>query len=178
MYVSALSLGARGWVQILAFVIFGALLLVFARGVAKTMGPGPASRAGPVLLAVIAVCILASGPFVMDPMNTLRESMSAHGMTHQVLGAIVFSLMPVACFVFFRRFRAERAWQWFQWWTLACGTIIVAAVVLLKVAQLGLPPQAPNELTRWIGLIQRCALVPFLAWVFTFALALERRSRA
>ena len=34
MYISALSLGPRGWIQMLNFVIFGLLLLAFARGIA------------------------------------------------------------------------------------------------------------------------------------------------
>jgi len=80
---SALSLGSRGWIQILNFVVFGALLLVFARGVAAELPDGMASRAGPILLAIIAVSISASGAFVMDPMNTPREQMSVHGILHQ-----------------------------------------------------------------------------------------------
>ncbi len=48
MYVSALSLGPSGWVQILNFVIFGLLLLAFARGVgAGSPGTGAPSRRTP-----------------------------------------------------------------------------------------------------------------------------------
>ena len=35
-YVSELSLGPRGWIQIANFVVFGALVLVFASGVAAS----------------------------------------------------------------------------------------------------------------------------------------------
>src|SRR4051812_1284151 len=95
MYVSALSLGPRGWVQILNFVVFGLLLLVFARGMASEFQTGKASKAGPVLLTVIAIAFLGSGPFVMDPTGTLPAQMSGHGLTHGILGGLVFSLMPV-----------------------------------------------------------------------------------
>jgi hypothetical protein len=178
MYVSALSLGPRGWIQVLAFVAFGASLLVFAWGVAAAFPSGPASRVGPRLLAVIAAGILVSGPFVMDPVGTPRAQMTVHGLVHQALGAVVFALMPVTCLVFLRRFRADAAWRALRAWTLAAAAIIAGAIVLLKVAQLGLPPRPPNAWTPWVGLLQRVALVTFLAWLFTFALALHRRGAA
>jgi hypothetical protein len=175
MYVSALSLGPRGWIQILNFIVFGALLLAFARGVAAEFRDGPASRAGPALLTIIAISLVASGPFVMDPMNTPRAQMSVHGMVHQIFGAIVFTLMPVTCFVFARRFRADSPWRAFGVSTLTAGVTIVVAIVLLKIAQLGLPPRTPNALTAWVGLLQRAALVTFLAWLFAFAFGVHRR---
>jgi hypothetical protein len=35
--------------------------------------------------------------------------MSVHGTVHGIFGALVFSLMPVSCFVFLRRFREVKA---------------------------------------------------------------------
>jgi hypothetical protein len=150
MYVSELSLGPRGWIQIVNFVVFGALLCVFARTASSDL------RIPRALLTVIAVCIAGSGPLVMDAVGT--EHATAHGMVHQLLGAIVFSLMPVTCFVY--------AWRVRSWWTLAAGVVIFLAVVVLKVAQLG-------SMSSYRGLFQRIALVTFLAWVF--ALAVQRR---
>jgi len=46
MYVSELSLGPRGWIQIVNFVVFGLLFLFFARGVAAEFRQGKASKAG------------------------------------------------------------------------------------------------------------------------------------
>lgn len=111
MYVSVLSLGSRGWVQILNFVVFGVLLLIFSWGVAAGFPNGKASRGGPILLRIIAIGYLLSGPFVMDPANTPRNQMTFHGTIHGILGGIVFSLMPVSCFVFLRRFREDPEWQ-------------------------------------------------------------------
>ena len=176
MFVSALSLGPRGWVQILNFVVLGALLLVFARGVDTRLGDGRRARAGPVLLAIIAVSILVSGPFVMDPAGTPPARMSLHGWIHQLFGAVVFSLMPVSCFVFWRRFRADPGWRSFQSWTLAAGILITAAVLGLKVAQRP-PTDGLDALGGLVGLFQRTALVTYLIWVFAFALGLHRRAR-
>ncbi len=53
-YVSALSLGPRGWIQIANFILFGGLLFLFTRGVAAEFPKGKASRSGLTLLTIIA----------------------------------------------------------------------------------------------------------------------------
>jgi hypothetical protein len=169
-YVSALSLGPRGFVQVANFVFFGTCLLHFTRGVAAAMPDGPASRSGPILLATIALSYLLSGPFVMDPPGTPPYAMSWHGIAHGVLGAIVFTLMPVVCFVFLRRFARDAVWRWLQTGTLLAGLIIAAAVLLLSVVTK--TAAMADTFAPWVGLIQRAAIVPFMAWVFAFALGL------
>jgi len=72
-FISALSLGPRGWIQIVNFLFLGVTFFVFSRGVAAAFREGKASRAGHVLLTLIAVALFASGPFVMDPMGTVLE---------------------------------------------------------------------------------------------------------
>jgi len=168
MFVSALSFGPRGWIQIANFIFLGAMLLLFARGVAAEFPYGKASRAGPVLLAIVAACYLLSGPFVMDPAITPPAQMSLHGKLHQLFGALVFSLSPISIFVFLRRFRADPRWQPFATFTLVCGLISVCAVVLLAVLPAA-PPAPPNQFNPWEGLIQRAAIVANLVWLFAFA---------
>jgi hypothetical protein len=173
MYVSALSLGPRGWIQIINFIVFGTLFLTFSLGVAAEFKEGKASKAGPVLFAIIALSYFFSGPFVMDPMTTPRAQMSIHGTLHGILGGIVFSLMPVSCFVFLRRFREDTKWRSLQWWTFAAGTIISAAVIFLSIATK--LPAARDTFNERLGLIQRTAIVPYMIWLFTFALGLHKR---
>ena len=110
MFVSELSIGPRGWVQILNFIITGILLLIFALGIKTEFRQGKASKAGPILLLICATCLIVSGPFVMDPLSTPPDQMSWHGIIHNILGAIFFSLSAVSCFVFFRRFRDDPKW--------------------------------------------------------------------
>lgn len=94
-YVSALSLGERGWVQVTSFLIVGVCLLLFTVAVAGEFPDGAASRAGPILLGIIGVGLLLSGPFVMDPVGTPSAELSWHGLIHGVLGGIVFVLMAI-----------------------------------------------------------------------------------
>lgn len=177
MFISALSLGPRGWVQIVNFLLLGAAFFVFSRGVAAAFREGKASRAGHVLLTIIAVAFFASGPFVMDPIGTVRGQLTVHGILHGILGAFVFTLAPATCFVFWRRFRSDEGWRSLRTWTLVAGVVITMAVVLLRIGA----PNAPapdNALTSWVGVIQRTAIITFLAWVFTFARALYQRAGA
>jgi hypothetical membrane protein len=172
MYVSDLSLGPRGWIQMVNFIIWGLLFLIFTRGVANEFKEGKASKAGPILLTIIAFSFFISGFFSTDPGTILTYQMSWHGILHGIFGALVFSLAPVSCFVFYRRFREDSKWQSLSRWTLAACIIIVVSVVFMKIGQLPL-----NPLNAWVGLIQRIALITYLGWIFTFALALHRRSK-
>lgn len=173
-YISALSLGPRGWIQIVNFVVLGVLLLLFAWGVAAEFKDGKASRGGPILLAILAVLFLISGTFVMDPTGTPPAEMSVHGTIHGIAGGIVFLLMPITCFVFLRRFRADPKWQFLQGWTLGLGTFDAAAVILFTLSSK--VPAMITTFSEWQGLIQRAALVPFMLWLLIFALGLRRRT--
>jgi hypothetical protein len=122
----------------------------------------------------MSVALFVSGPFVMDPTGTPTTELTIHGIVHGIFGAIFFSLAPVTCFVFWRRFRRDERWRFLHGWTFAAGIVTAIAVVLLRIATPG--PVAPSTmLTDWIGVIQRTEVIVFLAWVFAFAAALYRR---
>ena len=172
-FISELSIGPRGWIQIINFIILGTLFLVFTWGVAAEFREGKASKWGLILLAIIGFSFLVSGPLVTDIAGTPRDQMSLQGTLHGIFGALVFSLSPVSCFVFWRRFREDPKWQHMQTWTLTAGIITTVAVVLLSAST----KQAiqPNAFSPWNGLIQRMVIVPYLIWIFTFALTLRNQ---
>lgn len=172
-YISALSLGSRGWIQMVNFVVLGVLLLLFTRGVAAEFQTGKASRWGLILLTILAILFMVSGPFVMDPTGTPLNQTTVHGTIHGLAGGIIFILMPISCFVFLRRFRVDLNWRSIQWWTLILGIIVSAAVVLLTISSK--LPDVQNVFKDWLGLIQRFIIVPFMLWVFIFAVGLHRR---
>lgn len=172
-YVSALSLGPRGWTQIANFVVVGACLLLFSRAVTLAFPSGRASRVGPVLLAIVALGYLLSGPFAMDPAGTAPTAMSPHGLTHGILGGIVFTLMPVVCLVFLRRFAVDPIWRSLYLPTLIATLVIGAAVIVLSLTTK--VPALIETYRPWAGLIQRSAIMPFMAWIVVFAVGLLLR---
>jgi hypothetical protein len=168
MFVSELSLGPLGWVQILNFVLTGTLIVMFGRGLAQHFRTGPASRAGPILMVTIGVSLIASGPFITDP-SAMFDQSTIHGMVHGIFGAIVFTLGPLSCYVFYRRFRIDRAWRDLAGWTLASGLTLTVGIGALKFSQ-----QPGSALYEWKGLVQRILLVILMTWIFVVASRLRR----
>ena len=108
----------------------------------------------------------------MDPTGIPSKNMSIHGLA----GGFVFLLMPTICIVYFRRFLKNPDWRSFKWITLVLGIIEVVAVLFFTIVSK--IPQSPNMFTDWLGLIQRAALIPFMIWLFSFAIELMRRNEA
>ena len=170
MYISALSLGPRGWVQIANFLQLGFLLLIFTRALPDAFANQKAARRSAVLLTILALLFLLSGPFVMDPDGTPPDRMSVHGLIHGLAGGIVFLLMPVTIWVFLPALRVRAPKSALAHWTLTLGLFDALAVLFFTVASKS--PQLQIVFTGWFGLIQRAALVPFMAWLFLLAIDL------
>lgn len=171
MFVSELSLGPYGWVQIVNFVITGTLVLAFGRGLAAHFSTGAASRTGPVLLQSIGVSLIASGPFTTDP-SAMFDQASTHGVVHGIFGALVFTFAPLSCFVFYRRFRGDPGWRPLAGWTLAAGVVLTLGIGLLKISQ-----QPGSGMFEWKGLVQRVILITFMTWIFAVASRLRHHYR-
>jgi len=73
MYIRALSLGPRGWIQITNFIVL--LIILFAKGVAAEFGV--TAHIGVTLLMLIGISLVASGLFVMDPATVPFFQMSS-----------------------------------------------------------------------------------------------------
>jgi hypothetical protein len=175
MYISALSLGNRGWIQISNFIVLGLLLFIFTLGLSKEFQTGKASRGGIITLYIISVLFFISGPFVMDPTETPADQMSVHGLIHGLSGGIVFLLMPIIIFIFLRRFFSDNNWQSFRWWTLILGVIEATGVIIFTyVSKI---PVEQNAYINLLGFFQRIALIPFMVWVFIFGIEVLRKQK-
>jgi len=164
-YVSDLSYFPYGWIQIINFFMIGACMFVFALGVLREQ----ISTAGSVLLLIIAAFYFLSGPFVTDPMNTPLDEKTLHGIVHGILGAVVFSLSPIASLVFGLRFRKTEGYKKLGVRSYAASGVMFLAIVFMKISQ------APeSRLYPMAGLIQRCALLTFYAWIVAFALTIRK----
>ncbi len=172
MFVSELSLAPYGWIQILNFVLTGALVFVFGRGLGAYSRTGAAAQTGPILVQILGLSLFMSGPFTTDSLVP-SDAASTHGLIHGLFGALFFALAPVTCFVFAHRWRTDSAWRPLTGWTLAVGLVLTMSVVLLKISE-----QPSSALFEWKGLVQRVFLVTFMAWLFMFAARLRRLTAA
>lgn len=171
-YVSALALGPRGWLQIASFILCGAGVMGLAALTRRALRARRAGRVGAVLLGIIGACLLASGPFVMDPAGTSPAAQTPHGLVHGILGGVVFLLMPVVPFVLAGPLRPPAAPRWAWWAMLGLGAVTaIADAVFIAVTK------SPNLVTAtepFGGLIQRTVLIPFMAWCVVLALVLAK----
>jgi hypothetical membrane protein len=171
-YVSALSLGERGWVQIANFIICGALIFGFAIGLKRVLPSGKGSTWGPILLGTIGIGLIGSGIFVMDPdlgyPPGAPTTQTLHGNIHLLLGAVVFSALPAVCFVLARRFAADLTWRGWTIYSLVNGVLLIMFIIAQKVAALSTDPKAP------IGLLQRLTIIAGFVWISLLAFQLMR----
>lgn len=118
--ISVLSLGDLGWIQIITFVITGVLTVACAVGMRRALHPGPGSAWGPLLIGAYGFGMIAAGVFSTDPgfgfppgaPEGMPASMSWHAILHSIAFFLAFTSLPVACFVFVRRFASMRQGGW------------------------------------------------------------------
>lgn len=162
--VSALSLGARGWLQTANFVVTGLLMVAAAVGVRMVWQTGRGALLVPVLLGVFGVALLLSGVFRMDPMrgyppgapHGTPEDLSRAHRWHDNAGLLVFTSLPAACFASAWRFADEPAAGWAIYSAVA-GAIFVVLFFRFGVAWERASPGA--------GLLQRLTIVVGWSWV-------------
>jgi hypothetical membrane protein len=172
--VSALSLSEQGWMQIINFIISGGLVLGFAIGLRRILRSGKGTTWGPILLGIIGLGLIGSGFFVMDPPPGYPPgtpvTTTLHGSVHLLLGAIVFSALPAACFVLARRFAGDSSWRQWAVYSNATGVLLVIFIIVQKVVQLSPDPNSP------MGLVQRLNIIIGWVWIALVALALLRKT--
>jgi hypothetical protein len=156
-FVSYLSLGERGWVQIVNFIVFGLVMLAFALGLRSTLRTGPASVAEPILIGLFGAAVIVVGLFVTDSANA--GQMSVHGFVHGLATLTLFAALSAACFVASRRFGG---WHGFGLYSIITGVAIPVLLVLSAVSQ-----------SHGIGgLIQRICIGLGWAWIVLLAIRL------
>jgi hypothetical membrane protein len=177
-YVSQLSLGPGGWVQVATFVLSGALLVVFAAALRRALAPGRGSVAAPILLALTGLGLVTAGLFPADPGlngfppgSTLPPDSPTPSFTVHILSAaVVFFALPAAAFVLARRFRRDPAWRGWAVWTVAAGVVVWA----LWAGSTVLSGDGSAPIDGVIGLVQRIYLVVAFGWVTAVSVRLSR----
>jgi hypothetical protein len=178
--VSSLSVGDLGWIQVINFMITGALILAFWVEVRRLLRGPSGSVWGPRLILLLGIGLTGSGIFVTDPLNgyppgtpLIPTERTTHGILHDLFGIPFFLGLPIACFVFAGYFTrvGERGWAWYS----RLSGIGMFAVFF--VARLGfrLLPDYPL-LAANFGLLQRITIIIGFAWLTLFAVHLLKAS--
>jgi len=170
-YISELSIGSLGWIQMVSFLFLGSSLLLFAFGVGATFRTGRASRAAPILFMIIGLCYCLSGLFTTDPQAMFDNQKTLHGTIHGIVGAAVFSLSAICCFVLWRRFRAEEKWKSLSALSFIAGVSMTILIVLMKIGQL-----ETGFLHDWAGVVQCCCLLISYVWIFLISFKMKKQS--
>lgn len=162
--------------QVANFIISGALLITFAVGLGRALPTSNRVAWGPLLIGVVGIGLICSGIFVTDPLSgypsgtpLIPTDRTTHGILHDLFGIPVFLGLPLACFVFSRRFArmGERGWSIYS---ILTG---VAMFLIFILARLGFR-QTPGFADVG-GLFQRITLIIGFAWIVLLALRFLRQ---
>ncbi|HUQ41286.1 MAG TPA: DUF998 domain-containing protein [Candidatus Limnocylindrales bacterium] len=170
-FVSQLSTGDRGFVQIANFIVLGTLALGFAAGLARLR-----LRSIAIVQGVYGTALLAAGIFVTDPglgyPPGVPQVATTHGAIHGVAALAAFTSNALACFVTAFVVRGDPRWRgWFAY-SIVSGTLVLAvAGASSAIAQ---ADEAGRVVNGPSGLVQRVSVVIGLVWLAAFALRLKR----
>jgi hypothetical membrane protein len=171
-FISELSMGYRGWIQITNFLVFGFLFFVFSLRLLGEFRKRKLSLTGPILFLILASCYFFSGPFVTDPGTIFTHQKSIHGIIHGVLGAMVFLLMTISSWSFLKQFKKENEFKSLKNVTLFFAIILtLSLIVFTYVTKV---PTSKNIFPNMDGFFQRVALIPFMVWLCYLAFSLRK----
>jgi hypothetical membrane protein len=176
-YVSQLSLGPGGWVQVATFVATGVLMVGFAVGLRRVLAPGRASRWAPILFTIFGVGLIVAGIFPPDPGlggfptgSTIPADSPTTSFRIHILSAMaVFFSLPAACLVLARRFNADPATRGWTMYSVLTGIVVWG----LWAASTVLSGDGSAPIDAVIGLMQRIYLVAGFSWIALLALRLR-----
>lgn len=162
--MSALALGARGWVQTANFILCGAVIA--AGGAAITAQAWPLGLA----TAVFGAALVASGLFRMDPMrgyppgtpDVTPKRYSRRHQIHDAAGAVVFGGMPVLAVI--------GALSPVLGTSMRLYSVVTAVATALLAGRFATVWENDDENA---GLIQRVALAVGLGWLGVVFFALS-----
>jgi hypothetical membrane protein len=161
--VSALALGARGWVQTSNFVATGVLMIAAAAGTRRALDV----VFGPAFLAPFGVGLVVSGVFTMDPMRGYPPGtepgtpaiLSRRHKVHDAFGFVVFASLAAAAIAF--GLALEGDWKIYSFATAA---LIIVLIIVFVIAWERDGPR--------MGLVQRLMVLVGWTWIALLCLSL------
>jgi hypothetical protein len=175
--LSLMSNGDWGWIHISLLVLTGLLTIAGAVGMRRVLTGSRGGTWGPILVGIYGLGLIGAGFFVADPALGFppgtpanAHAVSWHGLMHFVSGGIGFLGLIAACFVFARRFAAQRLRGWAVY-CMATGVIYLAAFAGIAIGS-----NSVGVITTTVILAFSVAVVIGWAWISAMAakLLIER----
>ena len=116
---SVLSLGDRGWIHIVVFLLTGLMVVTASVGFRRHLAQGLGHRSW-VFLGAYGLLLILAGIFLPDPTG---GTPTLHGLLHLASGGLGFVGFAVASFIVARRFFRQRAPGW-AWFSIAAGVLL------------------------------------------------------
>ena len=171
--LSLMSNGSLGWIHISLFILTGLLTIAGAVGMRRVLHGSRGGTWGPLLIGLYGLGLIGAGFFIADPAHGFppgtpadAHSVSWHGLLHLICGAIGFLGLIAACFVFARRFAAQRLRGWAVY-SVATGVLFFAAFVGIAVGS-----NAVGAIRTIVILAFDVAVVIGWAWISAMAMKL------
>jgi len=171
--LSLMSNGDWGWIHISLLILTGLLTIAGAVGMRRVLRGGRGGTWGPLLLGIYGLGLIGAGFFTADPALGFppgtpadAHAISWHGLLHFICGVIGFLGLIAACFVFARRFAAQRQRGWVAY-SVATGVIYLAAFAGIAVGS-----NSVGVITTIVILAFSVAVVLGWAWVSAIAVKL------
>jgi len=156
-FVSELSRGELGWLQIINFLVLAVGLLTFAVGIYWGTLRRPGSVAGAILFGIMGASFIVTALAVTDPHTSTVKTLS--GNLHDFSALPDFAALIAACFVFSRRFNGVM-----RAYSIASGVFVL--VFFFATFLVGIPLGIS-------GIIQRVLIIGGFVWITVLALALR-----
>ena len=176
-FVSILSLGDGGWVQIANFVIGGLLIAALGIGLGPRWRSGPGAREIPNLVRIAGLALVGCGIFIPDPSlgyppgtpDQLITPLTWHGALHYACAAVITVALTSAVLLAIRRGLTLRQGG------LTAVSIGVAVIAIAGCGAALLFSGGPP--TEIVGLMERIGIYAGWAWLAVVGL-LELRAPA
>ena len=169
MPISALAAWPYGWIQILNFLVMGALMAAYAIGLHNAIRPARFGLVGIVVLLASSLGIALAGVFPWISVNGVPTETPQH-----VVGAVLaFSGASLGLIFLSRRMAADSDWQHLSSYVLATGIVML----LLFIALGGFAIDEGTPLHPWAGLLQRVILAVWFPCIIVIAMRALRVGR-
>lgn len=173
--ISSLSIGDLGWIQAANFLMVGLSLFAFAIGLWRVLKTSRGIVWEALLIGLAGIGLFGAGIFTTDPIfgyptdaPLVLAQYSVHGHLHDLFSVLLFLGLPIACFVFCRRFAkwGERGW--------AIYSILTGLAMLVTFVLAGMGFDQNPSLVNVAGVIQRLSVSIGLIWISLLAIHVLR----